>query len=50
MLELGQSRPWPEALAVLSGESKADASALVEYFAPLRAWLNDQSKGEQCGW
>jgi peptidyl-dipeptidase A len=50
MLELGQSRPWPEALAVLSGETKADASALVEYFAPLRAWLKDQNRGEQCGW
>ncbi|HVH48163.1 MAG TPA: M2 family metallopeptidase [Labilithrix sp.] len=50
MLELGQSRPWSEALAVLSGETKADASALVEYFAPLRAWLKDQNKGEQCGW
>lgn len=50
MLELGQSRPWPEALAVISGETKADASALVEYFAPLRAWLKDQNKGEQCGW
>ena len=50
MLELGQSRPWPEALAVLSGEKKADASALVEYFAPLRTWLKEQNKGEQCGW
>ena len=50
MLELGQSKPWPEALAVLSGESKADASALVEYFAPLRTWLKEQNKGETCGW
>ena len=50
MLELGQSRPWPEALAVLSGEKKADASALVEYFAPLQAWLKEQNKGESCGW
>ncbi|HVJ92756.1 MAG TPA: M2 family metallopeptidase [Labilithrix sp.] len=50
VLELGQSKPWPEALTVLSGETRADASALVEYFAPLRAWLKDQNKGEQCGW
>ncbi len=50
MLQLGQSKPWPEALAVLSGESKADASAMLEYFGPLRAWLLDQNKGEQCGW
>jgi peptidyl-dipeptidase A len=50
MLQLGQSKPWPEALAVLSGETKADASAMVEYFGPLRTWLKDQNKGEQCGW
>ena len=50
MLALGQSKPWPEALAVLSGETKADASAMLEYFAPLRAYLKEQNKGEQCGW
>jgi peptidyl-dipeptidase A len=52
MLSLGQSQPWPEALALLSGgaETKADASALVEYFAPLREWLKEQNKGESCGW
>ncbi|MBX3187675.1 MAG: M2 family metallopeptidase [Labilithrix sp.] len=50
MLELGQSRPWPEALAVLSGERQADASAMLEYFAPLSAYLKEQNKGEQCGW
>jgi len=50
MLALGQSKPWPEALAVLSGENKADASAMLEYFAPLRAYLKEQNKGEQCGW
>lgn len=50
MLQLGQSKPWPEALAVLSGEKKADAGAMLEYFAPLRSYLKDQNKGEQCGW
>lgn len=50
MLRLGQSKPWPEALATISGEKKADASAMLEYFAPLRAYLKDQNKGEKCGW
>lgn len=50
MLQLGQSKSWPEALATLSGEKKADASAMLEYFAPLRAYLKEQNKGEQCGW
>jgi peptidyl-dipeptidase A len=50
MLSLGASKPWPEALAVLSGESRADASAMLEYFKPLEAFLNEQNKGETCGW
>ena len=50
MLALGASRPWPEALFALSGESKADAHALLEYFAPLKAWLLKQTKNERCGW
>jgi peptidyl-dipeptidase A len=50
MLSMGASRPWPEALAALSGETKGDASAMLEYFAPLRTWLKDQTKGEKCGW
>lgn len=50
MLKLGASKPWPEALEALSGERQADASAMVEYFAPLSAWLKEQNKGEACGW
>jgi peptidyl-dipeptidase A len=50
MLELGASRPWPEALETLTGQREMDASALLEYFAPLRRWLEDQNQGQQCGW
>jgi peptidyl-dipeptidase A len=50
MLALGASRPWPEALAKLGGETRADAGALLEYFAPLRAWLDSQLGGQSCGW
>jgi peptidyl-dipeptidase A len=50
MLALGASRPWPEALALLSGEHEADARAMLEYFAPLSKWLDEQNKGEACGW
>ena len=50
MLSLGASKPWPEAMKVISGEDKADASALLEYFAPLRTWLKEQNKGQTCGW
>jgi peptidyl-dipeptidase A len=50
MLKLGASRPWPEAYAAVTGKSQADASALLEYFAPLRAWLEQQNAGRRCGW
>ena len=44
MLELGSSRPWPEALAMLNGESKMDATAIIDYFAPLKEWLDEENK------
>jgi len=50
MLEMGQSRPWPEALEAFTGEKTIDASAMAEYFAPLNTWLTAQNKGQTCGW
>jgi peptidyl-dipeptidase A len=50
MLELGASKPWPEALYVLTGQRQMDASALIEYFQPLQAWLKEQNRGQKCGW
>jgi peptidyl-dipeptidase A len=43
LLELGQSQPWPEALHALTGEREMDATALLEYFAPLRRWLEQKA-------
>jgi len=50
MLALGASKPWPDALEVLTGERKIDATALLDYFTPLRAWLKTQNQGQKCGW
>jgi peptidyl-dipeptidase A len=50
MLQLGQSKPWPEAMRVMTGEDKADASAMVEYFRPLLDWLKEQNRNEKIGW
>jgi peptidyl-dipeptidase A len=50
MLEMGQSKPWPAALYVLTGERQMDAGAMMEYFAPLKQWLDEQNKGKQVGW
>ncbi len=50
MMEMGASRPWPEALEAFSGETRTDATAVAEYFKPLNIWLTAQNKGERCGW
>jgi peptidyl-dipeptidase A len=50
LLALGAKRPWPDALEALAGTRKLDGSALLEYFAPLRAWLDKQNQGQKCGW
>jgi peptidyl-dipeptidase A len=52
VLEMGQSRPWPEALKILTGKSEMDASAILEYFAPLKKWLDEQNAaaGAKPGW
>ena len=50
MLALGASKPWPEAMAVLTGERDMDATAMLDYFAPLRGYLQEQNKGQKCGW
>jgi peptidyl-dipeptidase A len=52
MLELGMSKPWTVALKELTGESTIDAGALLEYFAPLKKWLDEQNAaaGAAPGW
>jgi peptidyl-dipeptidase A len=50
MLEMGQSKPWPEAMEALTGQREGDAGAILEYFAPLQKWLDEQNKGVKVGW
>ncbi len=50
MMSMGQSRPWPEALEALTGEKDMDATAILDYFAPLEKWLDEQNKGQKVGW
>ena len=50
MMEMGASRPWPEALEALTGQKAMDASAMAEYFAPLKTWLDEQNRGKKVGW
>jgi peptidyl-dipeptidase A len=50
MLRHGASKPWQDALFELTGEPEMDASAILEYFAPLQKWLEEQNANQQCGW
>jgi peptidyl-dipeptidase A len=50
MLELGASKPWPDALEALTGQREMDATAMAEYFAPLKKWLDGEIKGKPVGW
>lgn len=50
MLEMGASKPWPDALEAFTGTREISGKALVEYFAPLKKWLDEQNKGKPGGW
>ncbi|HVR42802.1 MAG TPA: M2 family metallopeptidase [Thermoanaerobaculia bacterium] len=50
MMEMGISRPWPDALEALTGKREMDATAIIGYFAPLKQWLDQQNRGRRCGW
>ena len=50
MLEMGASKPWPDALQAFTGSREMSGKAMIRYFAPLTRWLQDQNKGKSCGW
>jgi peptidyl-dipeptidase A len=52
MLAMGKSLPWPDELEALTGEKQMDATAILDYFAPLKQWLDEQNKlnGVKVGW
>jgi peptidyl-dipeptidase A len=49
-LAMGASRPWPDALEAITGRREMDASAIADYFAPLKEWLDEQNRGRPEGW
>ena len=50
MLKMGASRPWPDALEAFTGSREMSGEAMAEYFAPLKAWLDEQNQGKTVGW
>jgi peptidyl-dipeptidase A len=49
-LEMGASKPWPDTLEALTGQRQMDASAMADYYAPLKTWLDQQNQGQKAGW
>jgi peptidyl-dipeptidase A len=51
-LALGRSKPWQEALESMTGEKQMDATAILDYFAPLKKWLDEENRklGATPGW
>jgi len=50
MMEMGASKPWPDALEAFTGQRNMDGSAILEYFAPLMTYLEEENKDRTCGW
>jgi peptidyl-dipeptidase A len=50
MLEMGASKPWPDALQAFTGSREMSGKAMIEYFKPLMDWLKKQNKGQKKGW
>ncbi|KAJ8035990.1 Angiotensin-converting enzyme [Holothuria leucospilota] len=52
MMQLGASRPWPEAMQAITGRQFLDVAPIAEYFKPLQDWLEETNKanGDVPGW
>jgi len=51
-MELGKSKPWPDAMEILTGTRSVNSSAILDYFKPLHEWLVLENKrlGNPVGW
>lgn len=47
VMKLGFSKPWPEALTMITGQPKMSAQPLMEYFQPLIEWLEKENNKNQ---
>ncbi|MBD63071.1 MAG: peptidyl-dipeptidase [Gammaproteobacteria bacterium] len=50
MLALGQSKEWQTALEALTGTRELSGKSMLNYYQPLKDWLDIQNEGRTCGW
>ena len=48
-MEKGKTEDWRKVIKEATGE-ELSTRAMVEYYAPLMKWLQEQNKGRQIGW
>ena len=44
VLKLGSSKPWMDAMELMTGERKMDAKPILDYFQPLIQWLEEDNR------
>ena len=50
MLSLGQSQEWQVALEALTGTRSLSGKSMLNYYKPLKDWLDVQNTDRTCGW
>jgi len=50
MLALGQSQDWQTALEALTGTRELSGKSMLNYYQPLKDWLDIQNAERTCGW
>tara|TARA_B110000003_G_C16627542_1_gene525392 strand:- start:490 stop:2304 length:1815 start_codon:yes stop_codon:yes gene_type:complete len=49
-MALGQSQPWQDAFENITGSRKLSGSSVMNYYKPLKEWLDKQNENRMCGW
>ncbi|EJP71243.1 MAG: angiotensin-converting enzyme, somatic isoform [SAR86 cluster bacterium SAR86A] len=49
-MAMGQSLPWQDAFENLTGSRQLSGKSIMNYYAPLKEWLDEENKNRTCGW
>ena len=49
-MAMGESLPWQDAFENLTGSRKLSGKSILNYYAPLMEWLDEQNINRTCGW
>ena len=49
-MALGESLPWQDAFEKITGTRELSGKSILNYYAPLKEWLDKQNINRTCGW